>query len=64
MVEAFYDGYNALRSKDWDFVVKLDGDLSFPATYFEKCFEHFDRDPKLGVGGGEIYHDLGRSAET
>ena len=44
---------------DWDFVVKLDGDLTLARDYFEKCFEHFERDPKLGIGGGDIYHDLG-----
>jgi biofilm PGA synthesis N-glycosyltransferase PgaC len=59
VVEAFYDGYDRLRCNDWDFVVKLDGDLTFARAYFEKCFEHFERDPKLGVGGGEIYHDVG-----
>jgi biofilm PGA synthesis N-glycosyltransferase PgaC len=59
VVEAFYDGYERLRCNDWDFVVKLDGDLTFARTYFEKCFEHFERDPELGVGGGEIYHDVG-----
>jgi len=59
VVEAFYDGYNSLHCNDWDFVVQLDGGLTFSRTYFEKCFEHFERDPKLGVGGGEIYHDLG-----
>jgi biofilm PGA synthesis N-glycosyltransferase PgaC len=59
VVEAFYDGYNSLHCNDWDFVVKLDGDLSLAGTYFEKCFEYFESDPKLGVGGGEIYHDLG-----
>ena len=59
VVEAFYDGYDRLRCNDWDFVVKLDGDLTFARTYFEKCFEHFERDAKLGVGGGEIYHDVG-----
>jgi poly-beta-1,6-N-acetyl-D-glucosamine synthase len=59
VVEAFYDGYDRLHSNDWDFIVKLDGDLTFSRTYFEKCFEHFEGDPKLGVGGGEIYHDVG-----
>jgi biofilm PGA synthesis N-glycosyltransferase PgaC len=59
VVEAFYDGYDRLRCNDWDFVVKLDGDLTFARTYFEKCFEHFERNAKLGVGGGEIYHDVG-----
>jgi poly-beta-1,6-N-acetyl-D-glucosamine synthase len=58
VVEAFYDGYEALRSDDWDFIVKLDGDLTFAADYFEKCFAYFDREPQLGIGGGEIYHDL------
>ena len=59
VMEAFYDGYNTLECKDWDFVVKLDGDLSFAPDYFEKCFEYFDRDPKLGIGGGEINHEIG-----
>jgi poly-beta-1,6-N-acetyl-D-glucosamine synthase len=58
VMEAFYDGYNSLRRNDWDFIVKLDGDLSFPPEYFENCFEHFHRDPELGIGGGEIHHDI------
>jgi poly-beta-1,6-N-acetyl-D-glucosamine synthase len=59
VVEAFYDGYKALQYSGWDFIVKLDGDLSLSPTYFEKCFEHFALDPKLGIGGGDIYHELG-----
>jgi biofilm PGA synthesis N-glycosyltransferase PgaC len=58
VVEAFYDGYRALQSDDWDFVVKLDGDLTFSADYFEKCFAYFHSEPQLGIGGGEIYHDM------
>lgn len=57
VVEAFYEGYGAMQAGDWDFLVKLDGDLSFEREYFEKCFEHFRSDPKLGIGGGEIYYD-------
>ena len=34
VVEAFYDGYNALHCNDWDFVVKLDGDLTLSADLF------------------------------
>jgi glycosyltransferase involved in cell wall biosynthesis len=56
VVEAFNDGYRALRCRDWDFIVKLDGDLSFPPRYFEQCFEEFAREPKLGVAGGSIYN--------
>jgi glycosyltransferase involved in cell wall biosynthesis len=58
VVQAFYDGYNSLRSTDWDFVVKLDGDLSFAPDYFQRCLKHFLEDPALGIGGGEIYHNV------
>ena len=64
VVEAFYDGYHALRTKEWDFVVKLDGDLSFSRDYFEKCFEYFRRDPELGIGGGEIAHEISDQLKT
>ena len=56
VVEAFNDGYATVRTPEWDFIVKLDGDLSFPPDYFEKCFQHFKNDPSLGVGGGIIYY--------
>jgi len=58
VMEAFYDGYNNLQSKGWDFIVKLDGDLTFAPDYFEKCFDYFRRDPDLGIGGGEIHHNV------
>jgi hypothetical protein len=37
-------------------MAKLDGDLSFEPDYFEKCFAHFCNDPRLGIGGGSLYH--------
>ena len=49
---------SAVQYDDWDFIVKLDGDLTFSSDYFEKCFAHFESDPRLGIGGGDIYHDL------
>jgi glycosyltransferase involved in cell wall biosynthesis len=58
VMEAFYAGYNDLVRTDWDFIVKLDGDLTLPDDYFEKCFQHFESDPDLGIGGGDIYHEL------
>lgn len=69
IVEAFYDGYSLLAqlstyhpaatapqrsTASWDFLVKLDGDLSFSPDYFEQCFKRFDADPKLGIGGGRV----------
>ena len=39
----------------WDFLVKLDGDLSFAKGYFEVCFAKFALNPRLGIAGGTIY---------
>ena len=58
VIEAFYAGCRELRHNDWQFIVKLDGDLTLPENYFEKCFEHFANDPKLGLGGGDLYHEI------
>jgi poly-beta-1,6-N-acetyl-D-glucosamine synthase len=52
VVDAFNDGYRQVTCTDWDYIVKLDGDLSFEPDYFEKCFTHFANEPTLGVGGG------------
>ncbi len=58
VVDAFYDGYRSLRCKGWQFIVKLDGDLSFAPDYFEQCFARFRRERCLGIGGGDIYHEV------
>ncbi len=58
VMEAFSEGYKTLQCKDWDFLVKLDADLTFDTDYFEKCFEHFREDSELGIGGGEIRHHI------
>lgn len=53
VVDTFYDGYAKINA-DFDFIVKLDADLSFAPEYFESCFLKFVKDPKLGIGGGDI----------
>ncbi len=54
VVDAFNDGYRAANCKDWEFIVKLDGDLTLGPDYFERCLENFRSDRRLGVGGGVI----------
>ena len=56
IIEAFYDGFNALECQDWAFMCKLDGDLSFDPGYFEGTFRKFGENPKIGIGGGVLYH--------
>jgi glycosyltransferase involved in cell wall biosynthesis len=59
VIDTFYDGYAQIESSEWDFLVKLDADLSFSVDYFERCFSEFAVDPRLGIGGGGIYHEEG-----
>lgn len=54
VVETFNEGYERVRGLDWDYVVKFDGDLSFEPDYFERCLLEFEKDSKLGIGGGTI----------
>jgi len=56
VIEAFDAGYHAMRTENWDYIVKLDGDLSFDRNYFEKCFDYFNEAQELGIGGGAIYN--------
>jgi poly-beta-1,6-N-acetyl-D-glucosamine synthase len=58
VIDAFYDGYHVVASTPWDFLVKFDADLSFDSTYFERCLRKFADEPKLGIGGGTISHEL------
>ena len=57
VIASFYDGYAQIKSPAWDFLVKLDADLSFSNDYFERCFHEFTKNPTLGIGGGGIYHE-------
>lgn len=54
VIEAFYDGLKLVGREPWDFLIKLDGDLSFEPNYFASCLACFHTDPGLGIGGGLI----------
>ncbi|MGO8697110.1 MAG: glycosyltransferase [Limisphaerales bacterium] len=54
VVDAFYDGYAQIAAAEWQYVVKLDGDLTLAPDYFEQCFARFQKDAKLGIGGGMV----------
>jgi len=54
VVRAFYLGYNRLDTADYDFLVKLDADLTLPPDYFAQVANMFEQDAKLGIAGGTI----------
>ncbi|MGC2499367.1 MAG: glycosyltransferase family A protein, partial [Acidobacteriaceae bacterium] len=56
VVDAFNDGYRMVETSDWNFIVKLDGDLSFNSEYFQSCFRTFEEDKTLGIAGGTIWN--------
>lgn len=56
IIEAFYSGYDVLSCNDWEYMSKLDGDLSFEPDYFERMFGKFAENPRLGIAGGVLYH--------
>lgn len=55
-VRAINKGYEKLRQTDSDYslIGNLDADVSFRADYFEKLIAEFEKNPRLGLGGGFI----------
>lgn len=54
VMEAVCAGQAELEDVAWDFIVKLDGDLSFGPDHFERCLQRFAAEPRLGLAGGRI----------
>ncbi|GFO55353.1 glycosyl transferase family 2 [Geomonas sp. Red276] len=52
VVAAFNRGAQRVASLDYDFIVKLDGDLRLSADYFERLVGRFLDDPTLGIASG------------
>lgn len=63
VMEAFHDGLAHLRTTDWDFLVKLDGDVLLADDYFAQLLQRFDEDPALGIAGG-AFHNPGEGGYT
>lgn len=59
VVEAFDDGLSRFNLDDFDYLCKLDGDLEFGPTYFDRLFERFDADPRLGTASGKAWACVG-----
>jgi biofilm PGA synthesis N-glycosyltransferase PgaC len=54
VVRAFLQGYAALKTASYDFLVKLDADLTLPQDYFEKVAQCFAADSRVGLCGGTV----------
>jgi biofilm PGA synthesis N-glycosyltransferase PgaC len=58
VVHAFNYGREVIRNVKFEFIVKLDCDLSFGPDYFEKLFEEFRADERLGIASGVYYEEM------
>ena len=58
VMEAVFAGLDALDVEDWDYLVKLDADLSFGPGYLSGCIQRFEDDSRLGIGGGIVLSEL------
>ena len=55
VIEAFYDGLSLVNLDDYEYLCKLDGDLEFGSTYFERLFQKFEEEPRLGTASGKSW---------
>lgn len=61
-VRAFNFGCEMIGTMDYEFIVKLDCDLSFEPDYFEKLLVHFRHDKKLGIASG-VYFEQSKTGD-
>jgi glycosyltransferase involved in cell wall biosynthesis len=59
VVDAFNVGWRRLDANSYDFIVKLDCDLSFDPDYFRRLLAEFASNPRLGIASG-VYLELDR----
>jgi glycosyltransferase involved in cell wall biosynthesis len=60
VIQAFNRGCRCLEGVPYEFLVKLDCDLSFEPRYFEALLGRFERDPRLGIASG-VYAEKDRT---
>ncbi|MFU8843777.1 MAG: glycosyltransferase [Bacteroidales bacterium] len=61
VVNVIKKGMEKISIPDWDFLVKLDCDITIDRDYFENIFEEFDKNPKLGIASGAVYYTDGET---
>lgn len=55
VIEAFKDGLAQITVEGYEYLCKLDGDLEFEPVYFERMFDKFAADERLGSASGKCW---------
>ena len=56
-LKAFLQGLDTVQGLEYDFIGKLDGDISFDENYYARLLQRFEENPKLGIASGTCWHD-------
>lgn len=59
VIRAFDYGRGHIRNPDWQYIVKLDGDMSFGPRYLEIMLAEFDLNPRLAATSGKVFRPEG-----
>ncbi|MFZ6730531.1 glycosyltransferase [Undibacterium sp. Ji42W] len=57
VVAAFKFGITQIAHQEYEYIAKLDGDMSFGPRYLECMFEQFAQEPKLAAVSGKVYRE-------
>lgn len=57
VVAAFKFGITQIEHQEYEYIAKLDGDMSFGPRYLECMFEQFALEPKLAAVSGKVYRE-------
>jgi len=57
VIQAFRQGFEAVKDQPFDFIVKLDCDVELPTSYFEFLLARFEESPVLGITSG-VYQEF------
>lgn len=56
VIEAFNEGLESQKWREFDYLCKLDLDLELPSDYFESLIEIMENNPRLGTFSGKAYY--------
>ena len=59
VIVTFDFGQEQILNKDWRYITKLDGDMSFGPRYIEKIISKLEADPKLAACSGKVFRPEG-----
>lgn len=58
VVETFYAGYDKISVQDYDYICKIDGDVTFLPGYFEGLMTRCEKDPDIGGISGKTWNPV------